>query len=1413
MLTKQEFLSSIRTKYPTYNEVDDNTLYDSITTKYPQYKDQIQDDWVQQATTPSVPTEQPTQPIQQPVVEQPPIQPTEKPIRQKRYFSDEIQILEEMKKDWFDDNIAGETIKNRRKVLLKKEKLDSQEEEMLTKMAEAWLDSVTAVEGLKEFRSDKRKAEWEAMNPLQKAWKTFFDFVLWTLSGWVWELWGLTDFVTWWWSELAKWAMEWREFTRETTEWSKAAFAWEIFGWWVVDYAVARGLWKATGLGAWFSKLWTAAQFTAWWAWYWALATAWERWEEATAWDIAIWAGVWWALWFWLWKVAIPVLAKTAQKVIWATKAWIGKTVKYWKALKWGWVEWLEKSVVRDIKRPFQKIKLEWLAPEKAATLSTKANRFKKWKEESFQKMTWESTWEFAVRRWMTKTWDDAVEEATEFYTKSLREADESLKLIDWKYKITKWVDYMWEMVDDLSARLTKTLSKDAKKVSLLSKKYKAQWLSMSETNLIKRIYAQNHKYSFVDVWGEAALRSKNLQDWVRKWQFKVAKEQWFNNLDRINKTTQAWRFYADNLAENLWGKAPNNAVSLTDWIALSGWQPTNVAMFLWKKALEHPRVKTAIISKLSKQTKPSIIKANRESILQSNIKKRNVSVSNILRDRGDSSISKLVKKPVIQKAIIKPKWLEKKVIKEVETKWALINKPKLVPKQTSKDAFRETLMSDKNLQGIKGLKKAQDSIFDDKMIKELTTLSKKPSVLKTHKLAVDITRRLWVAKQHVKEAIEIVKKYIKKYWAELKNKLGDLMDDIADKTGTRMKLMASVKAEKAPLTKLEQAKHMVKLWKSKDEIWKATWWEKGTDLKWKFEIDDSLARIKKVSARKIKKLWDVLEHDELYKNYPEVRDINFEVDKIWSSLAPLAWYNPITNTININPLGVSFKRGIPWWQAIVLKKDALSTILHEVQHNIQHIEGFAKWTNLYQAWILLAKKEPAALKKIHLEKSKSKRLQTLNNEIKKLENEPVYKKYRELQSDAYNKEIRKANKVQSEIYDIQTNLEYEFYTTYKSIENTPEWLRGSFSPTKSPKSIFKRFEVILKRKLTKSETDMLNKFKDPSYEPSAINKIKVLKLKNKKLEKIAADVHKSSQFNKYKYLDEKMQSLSKERNTIDKNISDKYLSSKEEQYYLSAWEVEARNIQDRLKLPKKERAFKRPAWTEDRPRYKQIVNKELWISASIDKTLLDLSKAWKKVNSIGQLRTEIKAWLHPKLLKKIEELPWKLDRNKLAGLLRKPWLLSKPKNIGKLDSNLDSLAKEAKKYKSADEFINKYTLDSNLPKEATSLTKIPINKIRWLDYPELEKALIKWKKISKTQLEEIISPTDDFIKWKSIKNAIEVIKNSDGTYSLMWWNHRVAQALLNWDKEILSWYPWLKWEINLKQIYNQANPKGLKRK
>ena len=538
--------------------------------------------------------------------------------------------------------------------------------------------------------------------------------------------------------------------------------------------------------------------------------------------------------------------------------------------------------------------------------------------------------------------------------------------------------------------------------------------------------------------------------------------------------------------------------------------------------------------------------------------------------------------------------WLipkEEQTIKEV---WELLAKPKKkgldkvkatksaeeVIDITDDKAIREALFSDKNLKWIKWLKAAEDSIFDDVMIWELKAISKKPSTVKINKVATDITKRLWVAKQHVKKTVEIVKKYIKKYWAELKNKFADLVDEIADKTWTRSKLLWWEQALKAPVTQLEKAKNMTKAWKSADDIWKTTWWEKGKDGKWRFEIDDTKAKVKKTAVEEIDTLEDVLDHKQLFENYPEVKDVKFRVEKLdWWTLAE---FNSKTNTIFIDPKGFTEN-----WD-LVLNKKALSSILHEVQHNIQKIEWFGRWWSP-ELWEKLIKAEKiAAEKKSKAEALSSKKVVWLDKKIDNLTKKSSYEAYKTADEFAYSKDV-------------------------------PDWLKWEFSFKDANRAdIIPKVEKKIWRKLTKTEITNIEKMMEDKW------------IYLPKLLKDVRDLRK-----------EKSDFISKE---IQRGLPKS--ETPFERYQELAWEVEARNIQKRLWLKVKDRP--RPELTEDVPRGKQVIIWQREIEKSVDEAVLDLTKAWKKVNTIKQFKDEIKAWLHDELLDKIFKLRWKIDRVKL---------------------------------------------------------------------------------------------------------------------------------------------------------------------
>ena len=82
----------------------------------------------------------------------------------------------------------------------------------------------------------------------------------------------------------------------------------------------------------------------------------------------------------------------------------------------------------------------------------------------------------------------------------------------------------------------------------------------------------------------------------------------------------------------------------------------------------------------------------------------------------------------------------------------------------------------------------------------------------------------------------------------------------------------AGEKALNASANKLSKAKAMLEKGANEVEIWQKTGWYKDKDGAWKFEIDDTPAKIKNQNANK---LGDLLEHKELFKAYPELKDIN----------------------------------------------------------------------------------------------------------------------------------------------------------------------------------------------------------------------------------------------------------------------------------------------------------------------------------------------------------------------------------------------------------------------------------------------------------------------------------------------------------------------------------------------------------
>ena len=84
----------------------------------------------------------------------------------------------------------------------------------------------------------------------------------------------------------------------------------------------------------------------------------------------------------------------------------------------------------------------------------------------------------------------------------------------------------------------------------------------------------------------------------------------------------------------------------------------------------------------------------------------------------------------------------------------------------------------------------------------------------------------------------------------------------------------AGEKALNASANKLSKAKSMLEKGEDEVKIWQSTGWYKDKDGAWKFEIGDGKARLNP-NFKSGGRLGELLEHEELFKAYPELKDVS----------------------------------------------------------------------------------------------------------------------------------------------------------------------------------------------------------------------------------------------------------------------------------------------------------------------------------------------------------------------------------------------------------------------------------------------------------------------------------------------------------------------------------------------------------
>ncbi|MCC4289098.1 LPD38 domain-containing protein [Vreelandella aquamarina] len=145
----------------------------------------------------------------------------------------------------------------------------------------------------------------------------------------------------------------------------------------------------------------------------------------------------------------------------------------------------------------------------------------------------------------------------------------------------------------------------------------------------------------------------------------------------------------------------------------------------------------------------------------------------------------------------------------------------------------------------------------------------------------------------------------------------------------------AGKRAETADNLRLSDAQQRLEAGEDAEVIRQATGWFQGSDNRWRFEIDDSNARFLAHRDGIVGELWtesldQVLDHPALFAAYPGLRDIS--VVSARGMGEKRGHYDATRGEIVLNAERSSM--------------DQFSTLLHEIQHGIQRIEGFASGGN-----------------------------------------------------------------------------------------------------------------------------------------------------------------------------------------------------------------------------------------------------------------------------------------------------------------------------------------------------------------------------------------------------------------------------------------------------------------------------------
>lgn len=252
------------------------------------------------------------------------------------------------------------------------------------------------------------------------------------------------------------------------------------------------------------------------------------------------------------------------------------------------------------------------VTPESASIMNRVA-RLSPTESATFEKMAGMSHGEYLTKTGNFNNPETIIRNEAEKFIASKNEVDTALSQLPGEYK-TGAID---DVLEGIISRAKETSGTNVKSPYLdraleLKVKHDTKGLTMSEINEAKRLYEKNVKLGHNKFNNPVAVeKATNIDNAVREWQVKKADELGFSNIKDINQQTRLSKYLVDKLGKKLAGESGNNALSLTDWIMLSGGEPSSVAGLLTKKIFSNKSVQSRIAKMLAGEPTIPFIKAD----------------------------------------------------------------------------------------------------------------------------------------------------------------------------------------------------------------------------------------------------------------------------------------------------------------------------------------------------------------------------------------------------------------------------------------------------------------------------------------------------------------------------------------------------------------------------------------------------------------------------------------------------------------------------------------------------------------------------------------------------------------------------------------------------------------------------------